>query len=103
LEGSSAADAPDWFRTEPDKKTLARHLRFKYEDATSDQLHAVCRASSGMVIVQLLRFPGADAGSQLLSDEAVESIGREDYVRMVACLGKHVADEYFKKKRSLLK
>jgi hypothetical protein len=75
LEGSSAADAPDWFRTDLDKKTLARHLRFRYKDATSNHL-------------QLLCFPVANARYQYLSDEAVE------------CLGQHVTDEYFREKRS---
>jgi hypothetical protein len=37
---------------------------------------------------------------QLLSDEAVESIGREDYARMVACMGQHAADAYFREKRA---
>jgi hypothetical protein len=42
--------------------------------------------TDGHEAVQILSHPAANASGQLLSDEAVESIGREDYVRMVACL-----------------
>jgi hypothetical protein len=100
FEGSALVDAPEWFRTDANKKSIARCLREIYERVTSDDLLSVCCASNGIVTVQLLRFPGADAGSQLLSDEAVESIGREDYVRMVACLGEHTTNDYFGVKRA---
>jgi hypothetical protein len=103
LEGTSAADAPDWFRTDADNKDIKKYVKEQSKRVTSDDLLVVCRASNGIVSVQHLRFPGGDAGSQLLSDEAVESIGREDYVRMVACLGQHTTDHYFSEKRSGLK
>jgi hypothetical protein len=105
FEGSSNSDAPDWFGAAVDatKKELVRHLREQYEKLTSDDLFVVSRASNGMVTFQSLRAPvanpGANADYEYHSDEAVESIGREDYIRMVACLGQHVTDEYFRKKR----
>jgi hypothetical protein len=98
LEGSSGADAPGWFvRMYVDKR------RVQFEPVTSDQLRVVCRAGNGMVSVRLVGVPVADADGasyQLLSDEAVESIGREDYDRMVACLGKNMADGFLKLKKS---
>jgi hypothetical protein len=101
LEGSSV-DAPNWFRTYADKKELALQLREQYQKLTSDDLFVVSRASDGMVSFQPMRGPvanpGANADYQLLSDEAVESIGREDYARMVACLGQYTTDEYFSEK-----
>jgi hypothetical protein len=93
LEGSSVADAPDWFHAGADKKALPRLLREEYERVTSDQLLAVCLTGNGMVAVQILQIANPE-GCQLLSDEAVESIGKEDYVRMVACLGQLQADKY---------
>jgi hypothetical protein len=98
LEGSSGADALDWFRTHVDEKALAQSLREAYGRLTSNDLLAVSRAGDGMVIVQPLRF--LVKGYHFLSDEAVESVGREDYVRMVACLGQDTADEYFREKLS---
>jgi hypothetical protein len=102
LEGSSVADAPNWFRTYADKKELALQLREQYQKLTSDDLFVVSRASDGMVSFQPMRGPvanpGANADYQLLSDEAVESIGREDYARMVACLGQYTTAEYFSEK-----
>jgi hypothetical protein len=92
-EGSSAVDAPDWF-----PKDTARLMGVNYENATSDQLCIVFCAAD--YVGQLLCFQRLNAGDQFLSDEAVECIGREDYVRMVACLGQHRADEYFEEKRS---
>jgi hypothetical protein len=100
FEGTSVADAPDWFHTDTDKKTVARYVRRNYEQVTSDDLLTVCRAGNGMVTFQNLCFPVASTGCELLSDEAVESIGREDYARMVACLGQLMTDEYFMAKRS---
>jgi hypothetical protein len=52
--------------------------------------------------VRVVSFPVVvdKAAYQYLSNEAVESIGREDYVRMVACLGQHTTDEYFREKRA---
>jgi hypothetical protein len=73
LEGSSAADSPDWFRTDADNKDIKEYVKELSKRLTSDDLLLVCRVASGMVTVQRLRVPGADAGS--LSDEAVESIG----------------------------
>jgi hypothetical protein len=50
----------------------------------------VCRSGDGQVSANRLG----------LSDEAVESIGREDYDRMVASLGQGMTDNYFREKRS---
>jgi hypothetical protein len=96
LEGSSVADAPDWFRAGADKKALPSLLREGYDRVTSDHLLAVCLSSNGMAGVQILEVANA-GGYHLLSDEAVDSIGKEDYARMVACLGQHATDEYFEK------
>ena len=98
---SSAADAPDWFRTHCKKKILEHFLREIYERETSDSLLVVCRASNAMVTVDYLRKTVANAEYQLLSDEAVESIGKENYVRMVACLGQRITDQYFEKRSGL--
>ncbi len=68
LEGSSVVDAPEWFRTDADRKTLARHLKVKYERVTSDHLLAVCRAGNGIVSIQMLHFMAANAGYQLVSN-----------------------------------
>jgi hypothetical protein len=51
-----------------------------------------------MMSVQLLCLPVANTDYQLLSDEAVESIGREDYIRMVACMGHDRTEEFFRGK-----
>jgi hypothetical protein len=70
----------------------SKAVRELSEQVNSDDLLVVCRASDVR--------PVANTGYQLLSDEAVESIGREDYVRMVACMGKRTTDKYFREKRS---
>jgi hypothetical protein len=102
LKELSVADAPEWFRKDTDKKDMARYLREEYEQASSNDLLAVCRSGNGMVAVQLLQFPLAERmGYQLLSDEAVEIIGKEDYVRMVACLGQPITNMYFEKSSGL--
>jgi hypothetical protein len=95
LEGSSVADAPGWFRLYSESQNLERLLKEGYEKVTSDELLAVFRAGNGIVSVLRLSCPGVETGHQLLSDEAVESIGREDYDRMVACLGQQTTDEHF--------
>jgi hypothetical protein len=66
----------------------------------SDDLLVLCRSSNGLVSVSRLNRPGTETGYQALSDEAVEAIGSEDYDRMVAYLGQHTTDEYFREKRS---
>jgi uncharacterized C2H2 Zn-finger protein len=101
FEESALVDAPEWFRTDTDKKTLTPFLRTESERVTSDDLLVVCRFGNGMKTAQVLQFPQANTGCQYLSDEAVESIGREDYVRMVACLGQAVTNMYFEKRRGL--
>jgi hypothetical protein len=99
LEGSSVADPPDWYRTVADRKKMARFLRGKHERVSSDHLFSVCRASNdGVVVVQPLQL--LVKSYQYLSDESVEAIGREDYVRMVACLGQYTADEFFRERKS---
>jgi hypothetical protein len=99
LEGSSVADAPDWFRTLAEK-TLARDLREVYEEVPSNDLLAVDRAGNCMVAVSRLNCPGTETSYPFFSDEVVESIGSEDYDRMVAYLGQHLTDEYFREKRN---
>jgi hypothetical protein len=69
---------------------------------TSEDLLVVCRDCTGTVTVQCLDLSVANAAHQLLSDEAVESIGKEDYDRMVACLGQSVTNEYFEKRSGLM-
>jgi hypothetical protein len=117
LEGSSVADAPEWFRIDADKKPIAMYLREEFELLTSDHLLVVYRAGNRMVTVKSLNLQvrvvhnrGYELLSdeavvsivrELLSDEAVESIGREDYVRMVACLGEQITNRYFEKKSGL--
>jgi hypothetical protein len=105
LKGSSVTDAPDWFRTFDDKKAkkyLAKYVKEKCTQVGSDDLLIVCRAYNGAVTVQRSHFLVANADYQLLSDEAVESIGRQDCARMVACLGKDKTDEYFRELRNSL-
>jgi hypothetical protein len=50
-----------------------------------------------------LHSVSAKTGDELLSDETVESIGREDYVRIVTCIGQDTTDKYFREKRSGLR
>jgi hypothetical protein len=97
LEGSSVADAPGWFRTHAEMKTLERKVR---EEVTSDELLVLCRASNGMVSVSRQNHPGGETGYPIFSDEVVESIGSEDYDRMVTYLGQHTTDKYFREKRN---
>jgi hypothetical protein len=92
-DGSSLVDEPDWFRTrdeDAEKNNVIRWLKDNHECTTSDNLQAVCRSGDGQVSANRLG----------LSDEAVESIGREDYDRMVASLGQGMTDNYFREKRS---
>jgi hypothetical protein len=99
LEESSVVDAPGWFRRRAEK-SLERFLREEYEKVTKDNLLVVYRAGNGMGAVLRLSSPGAETGYPLLSDEAVESIGSEDYNRMVTYLGQHTTDANFGEKRS---
>jgi hypothetical protein len=97
LEGPSLVDSPDCPYTDAARKTV----REQYEKTTSNDLLAVYRAGNGMRTIQSLQFLVDNAGYQLLSDEAVESIGREDKRRMVACLGKPITSLYFEKRSGL--
>ena len=99
FEGSTVADAPDWFHAGEDKKALPRSLRKEYDRVTNIDLLAMCFNGNGTVSVQILRV--TEAGYHQWSDEAVESIGKEDYVRMVACLGQHTTEAYFEKRNGL--
>jgi hypothetical protein len=92
LEGSSVADAPAWFRTQDG-------LRGEYGRVTSDDLLVVSRAGNGQVNMLVMKSK-SKTGWSLLSDETVESIGREDYVGMVAYLGQDTTDKYFREKMS---
>jgi hypothetical protein len=100
LDESSVADAPGWFRIFPQKKYVARDLSKEHEQVTSNEMLAVCRAGNGMVTVARLSSLRGETGYPLLCDEVVESIGSEDYDRMVAYLGQQTTDEYFRAKRS---
>jgi hypothetical protein len=71
LEGPSVADAPGWFRTHAEMKTLERKLREEYEKVTSDSFLVLYRASNSMVSVSHLDY-------ELVSDGVVVSIGSED-------------------------
>jgi hypothetical protein len=57
LEGSSVADAPDWFNTYGEKKTLERLLRNEHDAVASDHLLALYRAGNGIVTVMRLILP----------------------------------------------
>jgi hypothetical protein len=102
LEESALVDVPAWLRADSIKKTFALFLKEEYEQEIGDELLVVCRAGNAVVTPNLLGLPVANAGYQLLSDEAVDSIGREDYVRMVACLGQNITNRYFDKKSGLI-
>jgi hypothetical protein len=69
-----------------------------YQVERSNDLVFACKASNGTLSIASLGLPCF--GYQFLSDEAVESIGREDYVRMVACLGLLTTEAYFRENRS---
>ncbi len=57
LEGSSVADAPDYFRTAcSENKTVARDLREEYEEVASNDLLVVCRACNETVTFDSLDF-----------------------------------------------
>jgi hypothetical protein len=100
-ESSAPVDALNWYRAHADKKTLARSLRREYERLTSESFLAVCITSTGRVVIETLHFMMEEASYPLLSDEAVECIGREDYVRMKAHLGPFVTNQCFEKRRGL--
>jgi hypothetical protein len=102
LKGASALDVPDWFHTDAGRKDFAKYLRKQYDLVTSDHTLAVCRAANGVVNIRLVLFPVCDVFYKRLSDEAVESIGREDYGRMVACLGQTITNEFFEKRSGLV-
>jgi hypothetical protein len=95
-EGSTVADAPGWLH----EKNLAQFLKEEYEKVTSNDLLVLYRAGNDMVTVSRLNHRGDETGYRLFADEVVESIGTEDYDGMVAYLGQHHTDEYFREKRS---
>jgi hypothetical protein len=101
LKGASVPDVPDWFHTDAGRKDFAKYLRKQFDQVTSDHTLAVCRAANGVVNIRLVLSPVCDAFYKRLSDEAVVSIGTEDYVRMVACLGQTITNEYFEKRTGL--
>jgi hypothetical protein len=92
FEGSTVADAPDWIRTQDGLRGIS-------ERVSSDALLVVCRAGNGQVNIPVLNSTST-TGYALLSDEAVESIGSEDYNRMVVCLGQGTTDKFFREKMS---
>jgi hypothetical protein len=69
-----------------------------YQKERGSDLVFVCKTSNGTLSIASLGL--LFLGYQFLSDEAVESIGREDYVRMVACLGLLTTEAYFRGNRS---
>jgi hypothetical protein len=89
---------PDWIRT----RVSVKDMKGDYERVTSDDLLVACRAGNSQVNVHVLNFTSM-TGCELLSDEAVKSIGREEYVRMVAYLGQDTTDKYFREKMSGLR
>jgi hypothetical protein len=96
FDESVLVDAPQWFSSDDQKAAYLPLLREAYGQATSDDLLTACRHGSGNMAIQNLCNR-----NQLLSDEAVESIGREDYVRMVACLGQDITNRYFDNRSGL--
>jgi hypothetical protein len=100
MDHALLSDAPDWFHTYHQKNVI-RYLREEYEQVISDDLLVVCRACNGIVKVQNLDFSVAETGYPLFSEEVVESIGREDYERMVARLGQSLTNRYFEERGGL--
>jgi hypothetical protein len=98
-EESAIADAPSLFCRCTDKKDFTRIVRKAKELMSSDNLLVVCQCRNGMVLVEPITYQ-IDEEHQFLSDEAVESIVREDYDCMVACPGKATTDDYFREKTS---
>jgi hypothetical protein len=96
-DGSSLVGEPDWFRSGDDayKNYVMRWLEDDHELTTSNNLQVVCRSGNGQVSVDRLE---STTGHKFFSDEGVESIGKEDYDRMVASLGQGMTDKYFREK-----
>jgi hypothetical protein len=72
FEESALIAAPGWLH----RDTLSASVREEYEGASSNDLLVVCRASNNTVKIHCWKFPVVNTGDQLLSGEAVESIGR---------------------------
>jgi hypothetical protein len=90
----------DWLSTDGDKKTFEQYWMEEYERVTSNDLLLVRRAGNGTMVCQGWYITFGSEHYQLFSDEAVESIGREDYYRTITCLGKCLANACFREKRS---
>jgi hypothetical protein len=91
-----------WFPTVGDKGMIACYWTEEHTRATSDDLLLVRRNGDGTMGIQRLYLKVDSEGDekQYFSDEAVESIGTEDYGRAVACLGPKTANAYFLENRS---
>jgi hypothetical protein len=100
LEGSRP-DEPDWFYkgTSVYKNNIGRWLvgaKDHYDRMTSDRLLAMCRYGDGSSGIYKLSLMNPETGKELLSDEAVNCIGREDHDAMVAILGQLQTDAYYR-------
>jgi hypothetical protein len=100
LEGSRP-DEPDWFSkgTSVYKSNIGRWLvgaKDHYDRMTSDRLLAFCVYGDGNSGVYKLSLMNPGTGKELLSDEAVDCIGREDHDGMVAILGQMQTDVYYR-------
>jgi hypothetical protein len=100
LEGSRP-DEPDWFSkgTSVYKNNIGRWLvgaKDHYDRMTSDRLLAFCVYGDGNSGVYKLSLMNPVTGKELLSDEAVDCIGREDHDGMVAILGQMQTDAYYR-------
>jgi hypothetical protein len=72
FEESAPINVPSWFQKDDHSKAL----RGIYEQVPSDDMLVVCRVSNGNMNINCVPFPLVNTGDQLLSGEAVESVGR---------------------------
>jgi hypothetical protein len=95
-------DEPDWFYkgTNVYKDNVGRWLmgaKDHYGRMTSERLLAFCRYGNGSTGVYRISLMNPETGKELLSDEAVNCIGREDHDGMLAILGQTEMHVYYRK------
>ena len=79
------------------------HLRFPFDQSPRNFANRKFRRPGDrMVTVKPLKLLVHNRGHELPCGEAVESIGREDYVQMVACIGQLFTNRYFEKNSGLV-
>jgi hypothetical protein len=99
MEGSRPEE-PDWLRKGTDEYTntidiWVTGLREGHERLTINELHAVCRYGNGSWHIHRLTLKSPETGQDLMSDEAIECIGRDDYDGMVNIMGQQTTDLYW--------